>query len=50
VRAARGRFDGVRNAMRVCEGSGHTRGNGCTLPRSRHVTNSGGFVPAAGRG
>ena len=50
VRTARGRFDGVRNAGRMSKWRGHTRGDGCTLPRPRHVTDSGRFggVPELG--
>ena len=43
VQAARGWFDGVRNAMGVCKRFGHTKDDGCTLPRPRHVTDFGGF-------
>jgi hypothetical protein len=50
VRTARGRFDGVRNAMRVCKGSGHTMGDGCTLPRPRRVTDFGRFGSLLGLG
>jgi hypothetical protein len=50
MRAADGRFDGVRDAMGVCKRSSHTEGDGFTLPCHRHITTFGSFsgVPALG--
>ena len=47
VRASRRLFDGVWNAMGVCKRGGHTRDDGCTLPRPRYVTDFGRFDGAA---